>query len=86
MFALARINNTAAAVVNLGPHVSLFFSYRTLIAARAGGWSYRCRNFWGPTTARHFKRLGCNYFLTFDGSCLDFQQEAMKRVTEALSR
>ncbi len=86
MFALARINNSAAAVVNLGPHVSLFFSYRTLIAARAGGWSYRCRNLWGPTTAQHFKRLGCNDFPPFDGFYLDFQQEAMKHVVEALSR
>lgn len=53
--------NTNAHVVKIGEH-ELFFSYNSLIAYRDSHQAVRIKNFWGPTTGRHFNELGCKNF------------------------
>lgn len=52
---------TQAYTVCLGD-VSLYFSYQTCIAFRAGAHRYRLENHWGPTTGKHLSLLGVRDF------------------------
>ena len=55
--------NTQAHIAMIGEH-AFYFSYETCIAYRGPAWpnGIRIANSWGPTTGRHFRELGCNYF------------------------
>lgn len=57
--------NTQAHIVTINGN-EFFFSYETCIAFRGtlkGEWRVlRLPNYWGPTTGRHFRELGCQHF------------------------
>ena len=75
-------------IVEVGPNVRLFFSYRTLIGAEVytgggtGSFRYRVRNYWGPTTGRHFREHGIDAWPVYDGD--DFAADVLRRIREAI--
>ena len=75
-------------IVEVGPNVRLFFSYRTLIGAevfeddRKSRWRYRVRNAWGPTTGRHFRQHDIDAWPVYDGD--DFAADVLRRIREAI--
>jgi hypothetical protein len=42
--------------------VEIFFSYKTAIGLRnhSTGYAARIKNYWGPTTGKHFEQCGLN--------------------------
>jgi len=50
--------STEARVLRLGPGLTLYFSYSTLIGVSGPLGAVRCTNTWGPTTGRHMNEMG----------------------------
>ena len=84
--------NTKAYVVDIG-NTSLYFSYETLIAYQTQDESKRIKNYWGPTTGRHFNELGCSGFDEIDGDHFvlaemaydAIQRQALKTLTDRMA-
>lgn len=50
--------NTDARTIAIGPHLTLVFSYKTVVAFAISGYGWVVsENIWGPTTGRHINEL-----------------------------